>query len=281
MTKPMAIRPLSHRLASAFLLVAVGTCLTACDTAGINANSEPVSDRPRLGLMTSLPLYWSAGTGIAEFAAGEGEVPWQRQALERDFDLVPLDTLSPIPGLTDDAAETDPLEGLSRLAIVQPRGLSPADNVALDEWVTGGGQLLLVLDPMLSGHYEFALGDPRRPVDTALIPPVVERWGLQVLFDAEQEPSRAVALDGLSLPVAFAGEVREIAGKSGDCDIAGDGVIAKCRVGEGRVIILADAAIFEHGDGHDHHGNEGEEASRTEEKASAIQALVRRAFGQT
>lgn len=89
--------------------------------------------------MTSLPLYWRLGADVADIASGNALVPWQRQAMERRFDLVPLDTLSPIPALTPDEPETDPLAELDYLAIIQPRGLSPADNVALDEWVRAGG----------------------------------------------------------------------------------------------------------------------------------------------
>ena len=62
-------------------------------------------------------------------------MPWQRTALEAAYAIEPLDTLASVPGISPDAPETDPLAGLQRLAVIQPRGLSPADNVALDDWV--------------------------------------------------------------------------------------------------------------------------------------------------
>ena len=97
--------------------------------------------------------------------------------MARSYALEPLDTLSPIPALAADQPDLDPLAGLRRIAIIQPRGLSASDNVAVDGWVRAGGRLLLVLDPALTGEYDLPLGDPRRPVDTALIPPVANAWG--------------------------------------------------------------------------------------------------------
>lgn len=221
-------------------------CCEAPDTAEMATLPEPPKDRPRLGLMTSLPIYWPLGSDIATIASGEAQPPWQRRLLEQRYELVPLDTLSPIAGLSPDAPETDPLAGLDHLAIIQPRGLSPADNVALDEWVRAGGQLLLVLDPMLTGHYEAALGDPRRPTDAALIPPVVERWGLAVSYDPEQSQEvENVAYGNGTVMRSLAGEISLIEGAGGDCDIQAEGMLAQCRVGEGLVTLLADAATFE------------------------------------
>jgi len=205
------------------------------------------ADRPGLGLMTSLPLYWPLGTDLGDMARGAGTIPWQRTQLERGHELVLLDTLSPIRGLAADSPDTDPLAGLERLAIVQPRGLSPADNVALDQWVRGGGHLLLVLDPLLTGEYDLPLGDPRRPTDAAVIPPVVERWGLRILFDERQEGPQLIALEELALPVSLAGEVRlgKQGAYAGECGIIGSGIAARCTVGKGRVTLIADAFAFE------------------------------------
>lgn len=199
--------------------------------------------KPQLGLMTSLPLYWPLDADFFDLASGETELPWQRTLIERRFAIVPLDTLSPIPGLTADAPETDPLEGLQRLAVIQPRGLSPADNVALDDWVRAGGQLLLVLDPMLTGHYELSLGDPRRPNDTALIPPVVARWGLEVTFD-DAQPLESLA--GLGVPARMAGEISAVSEGRENCELQESAIIAQCAIGDGRVTLIADAALFEH-----------------------------------
>jgi hypothetical protein len=197
--------------------------------------------------MSSLPLYWPLGVELAELAGGLDAVPWQREALEQSYRLQLLDTLSPAPALGAQGSSPDPLAGLSRLAIIQPRGLSPADNVALDQWVRSGGRLLLVLDPQLTGDYDLPLGDPRRPSDTAIIPAVVAHWGLAVLFDEAQDADwRAAKLDGAIVPLRLAGELSVSETGKGLCALYTKGAAAHCRIGKGRVTVLADAALFEH-----------------------------------
>lgn len=230
------------------------TGLTALGIAAVAALLWPPPDAPEpvaaidgepVGLMTSLPIYWADGEDFAATIDGSAETPWVRSVIERRYEIVPLDSLAPGDNLLE-GEESDPLASLDRMIIAQPRGLSPADNVALDEWVKGGGRLLMVLDPMLTGHYAGSLGDPRRPVATALIPPVVERWRLEIVFDDAQsiEP-RTVSTDFGLLPVALGGEVRPLDAQSTLCDFAGEGVVATCAVGEGKVMLIADATLFE------------------------------------
>lgn len=220
--------------------------LAACSPTPADAPTEPTpaAAPAPLGLMTSLPLYWPLGAGLEDIAAGTAPAPWQRAAIEARYALVPLDTLSPIPALSPDQPDSDPLAQLDRLAVIQPRGLSPADNVALDAWVREGGRLLLALDPALTGEYDLPLGDPRRPTDSALIPPVVARWGLAVSFDEAQPVAVArQALAGAALPLALPGQ---ITAQGGDCTVLAQGAAARCRVGKGQVTLIADAALFEH-----------------------------------
>ncbi len=247
------IRRATSAFALAVLLLTAG-CGEPSAKTDLASPDDPASShkKPRLGLMTSLPLYWPLGSEFEALASGDATVPWQREALEAEYELVLLDTLSPIAGLTPDAPETDPLNGIDRLAIIQPRGLSPADNVALDEWVQAGGHLLLMLDPMLTGHYDLPLGSPGRPVDSALIPPVVARWGLAMSY----VPSRgeihthSVTIDEGASPVIEAGILTDTGSDLSDCSINKDKVAAVCSVGKGRVNLIADAAVFEHPDFH-------------------------------
>jgi hypothetical protein len=237
-----------RRRTSALAAALLGLLAAGCD--GVPAQSaapEGAGLREKLGLMTSLPLYWPLGAGVEEIASGRAPPPWQRTALEAAYVLEPLDSLAPIPGLTADAPATDPLAGLTRLAVIQPRGLSPADNVALDAWVRGGGRLLLALDPALTGEYDLPLGDPRRPADSALIPPVAARWGLAVRFDeAQGDGVTEQALVETALPLVLAGEVAIIDPAAAACTLLAGGAAARCVVGKGEVTLIADAALFEH-----------------------------------
>lgn len=254
----------------ATLLVALAA-LAGCDAGPVASEAQQgtvpsPSPGERLGLMTSLPLYWPVGAEVADIAAGRAALPWQRAVLEAAYLLEPLDTLSPIPALDPASPAFDPLAGLDRLAVIQPRGLSPGDNVALDAWVRGGGRLLLVLDPALTGDYDLPLGDPRRPVDSALIPPVVARWGMAVRFDEAQVAAVTSArLGEAPLPLALAGEVEIAPPAAADCIVLAGGAAARCRVGEGQVTLIADAAIFEH-------------AELAGEDGAALRALVAESF---
>ena len=253
---------------------------------GIDPPEIDAAFKQELGLMTSLPLYWPLGTGLSDLASGDVEAPWQRAALEHNHELVLLDTLSPIPGLGANDPETDPLEGLERLAVIQPRGLSPADNAALDEWVRAGGQLLLVLDPMLTGEYDLPLGDPRRPVDVALVPPVLGQWGLSfsaALYEVWENGFSEIPLAGEVLPVGLPGYISITESNASDCELLGSDVIARCAVGEGQVILMTDAAIFEGSAAHSHgldaeiHDHDEDESNA--ENARSIQILLNFSFG--
>ncbi|MEP3420459.1 MAG: hypothetical protein ABJN35_01880 [Erythrobacter sp.] len=232
--------------------------LAACQwgLSGCEARVDPTTDAvlvtpdcvetqplPTLGLMTGLPLNLPLGVDFADYARGEVDPPWQAKALGQCHDVIPLDTVSPIAALDPNAAPTNPLSDLARLAIVQPRGLSPQDNVALDDWVRGGGRLLLVLDPMLTGEYDLPLGDARRPNAVAFIPPVVARWGMTITFDDAQEfAARTVTIGDGEFAVLLTGEIEA----AGDACLRNDAYpVQQCAVGEGRVTIVADAAIFE------------------------------------
>ncbi len=253
--------PLRNSLIAAALL-----SLAACHGAPGDTADADASPRTKLGLMSSLPLYWPLGADMTAIADGSAEVPWQRQALSGDYAIEPLDTLSPIPALSPDAPGTDPLKGLTRLAVIQPRGLSPADNVALDDWVRAGGRLLLVLDPVLTGDYDLPLGDPRRPADTALILPVVKRWGLAVSFDEAQAPAVIQSRLGAALlPLELPGRIAITDPAAAQCTMLAGSAAARCRVGKGQVTLIADAALFEH-------------SELAGEGGGALRALVRAAL---
>lgn len=261
---------------------------TQSNTANAATSATSRGPKPQLGLMTSLPLYWPIDADFGALASGEADIPAQRSAFEATHDLVLLDTLSPIAGspiagTTPNDPETDPLGKLDYLAVIQPRVLTPADNVALDNWVRAGGQLLLVLDPLLDGHYRVPLGDPRRPVEAALIPPVLARWGLELRFDeTQQRAPRAFRLGGIDIPIALSGELREIAGTGADCELVGGGVMARCQLGKGRLTVLADAEAFKDMGGPDHANDDthqhGGEPHKGAPQTPVIQVLVGFAF---
>jgi hypothetical protein len=219
-------------------LAAAGAAVTLVAGIAVLALPPPDNDgaKPGLGLFTSLPIFWAESENIADMLGSAAPPHWARIALEADHRLVPLDTL----GRAD-------LQKLDRLVMAQPRPLAPAENVALDDWVRGGGRLLLFADPMLTAHSRFALGDRRRPQDVVLLSPILQRWGLELEFDEEQtDAERQVRFGEGAIPVRLAGTLRRVApGAPAECALDADSVAARCAIGKGQVLVIADAAMLE------------------------------------
>ncbi|TCU60796.1 hypothetical protein EDF58_10191 [Novosphingobium sp. PhB57] len=242
--------------------------LTSCGD-----SAAPRRDRA-IGLYTSLPIVWGESGDVRELLAPERARHWALAPLDEAGRLTPLDTLAGPNGRL-------PLPSGALLVLAQPRPLSPQENVALDRWVREGGHLLLFADPMLTMPSRHALGDPRRPQDMVLLSPILAHWGLALEFDAGQRAGeRLVQTSAGPLPVDLAGRFRAsgnsgegpsssgisgkagsdgdgavsagksgTGGKSGDetasCLYEADGVLARCRLGKGRILAISDAALLE------------------------------------
>lgn len=190
--------------------------------------------QPRLALMGTVPIYWGEAAGLEEMLGGDAPSHWARAVLEERFALAPLDYLS-----------EETLAQYRYLLMAQPRGLSAEENVALDRWVREGGRLVLFADPMMTGESRFHLGDRRRPQDVALLSPILAHWGLEMQFDTNQPggPQFSEQLGGI-LPVNRRGRL-SAAGGARNCDIPGDGLLADCMIGQGRALVIADAAMVD------------------------------------
>lgn len=201
--------------------------------------SLPRSSEP-VGLFTTLPILWSDSPDISAELNPDTRPHWARNVLMQAGRIEPLDLLAGPTG-------HGPLDPLKRLVMAQPRVLSGAENVTLDAWVRGGGQLLLIADPALTEHSDFPLGDPRRPQAVALLSPILSHWGLSLRFDDRQqlgEGSRDVM--GVSVPINLAGHFATEG--QANCKLWGDGLAVTCTIGRGRVVALADAAVLERED---------------------------------
>ncbi|WP_338444944.1 DUF4350 domain-containing protein [Pelagerythrobacter marensis] len=238
---------------------------------GVAAWALSGAGRPRgeLGLFTTLPIYWGETAGMSELLGGETDTGWVRTAIERRFELIPLDTLA-----DDDGAISGELAELDHLLLAQPRALSPYENVALDEWVRAGGRVLVFADPMLTAESRFAIGDRRRPQDVVLLSPILGRWGLEMRYDAAQDAGeRTIATDLAPLPVRLAGTlhpVEDYSASAEDCWIAYDRVFARCAIGRGEATVIADAAVLEPAVG-----------DRLDARKDALSWLLESAFGET
>jgi hypothetical protein len=221
------------------LLIAACILLAGIALAGA-LRTDTRKEKPELGLFTTLPIYWGEAGDLSDLLADDGQIHWARQALQQDYVLRPLDVLE---GERRRGGFTD----LRFLLMAQPRALSASENVALDAWVRAGGQLLLFADPMLTEESAFAIGDKRRPHDVVLLSPILAHWGLELQFDENQDAGvKTVRALGMDLPVQLHGRFVLRPGSGGvACLLEGQGLAAKCRVGRGEALIIADAAVLD------------------------------------
>ena len=184
------------------------------------AGADASAERPELLLLSALPIVFPE-----EFTLDAPKSP-TLEALERGFRVTPV-------SLSDSAA----LAGKRLLLMAQPRAQPAEALVDLDEWVRRGGRVLLLADPALEWPSKLPLGDVRRPpaafADTGLL----ARWGLRL--DAPDELGPATfTIDGRTVHALSPG----ILVRTGeDCLVTNGGFVARCRVGHGEAIVIADA----------------------------------------
>lgn len=177
---------------------------------------RPSAARPALLLLTSLPLMFGENFSL------NGGSPALKQ-LEERYRVIPISVTSP--------AE---LAKGGLLLAAQPLAQTAENLVALDDWVRGGGRMLLLADPLLEWPSKRPLGDPLRPspmfADTGLL----GHWGLHL--DTPDAPGSAVRrLAGYRLVTVSPGVLY------GGCSISHDRLVADCHLGKGEATVVADA----------------------------------------
>ncbi len=219
-------------------LVLVVVLIALAAIGWFSLHRAPKAPKP-IGLFTALPI-WLGRTAIDDELQPDARPHWAKAELQRYGTVLPLDTLDAVGG-------SDPLRGITRLVIAQPRVLTPAENVALDKWVRGGGHLLLIIDPAYTEESPFPLGDPRRPPTQAMLSPILTRWGLELQFDPAQPLElRLQDVMGAPVPTVLAGTFATRG--QGNCRLWGNGIAVTCAIGKGRILALADAAVVERDD---------------------------------
>ena len=222
-------RPIDTFVAALTLALGAAAC------SAVPAGDEPAGPKPDVGFFSTLPIYWGEDA-FGAMLDGSAKPDWVREEMETRLTMVPLDTL-----------EAEALAGLKRVVLAQPRALAPSENMAFDAWVRKGGRAVIFADPMLTRHSHYPIGDRRRPQDVVLLSPILDHWGLTLTFDdAQPVEEQSVALNGVDIPVRLAGRLQLApAPAAGDCTLHADRLAARCAIGGGHVLVIADAAVFD------------------------------------
>lgn len=178
------------------------------------------AERPELLLLTSLPIAFPEGFTL------EGSQSPALAALRERYQVIPISI-----------ADQGSLAGHRLLVMAQPNAQPAEYLVELDQWVRNGGRVLLLADPALEWPSERPLGDPLRPpvafADTGLL----AHWGLRL--DAPDKPGSATfTIDGRTAHALSPGT---LVATGRNCEVSGGGFLARCRIGRGQAIVVADA----------------------------------------
>lgn len=200
------------------------------------SSPDAAPSKPKVGIMSALPLFWPE--------APTPSVLMTQRAEGRRNPLV--DTLG---ATAVDSIEAKTLSGLDALVLAQARLLQPAELVALDDWIRNGGRAVIFADPLLMWPSALSVGDPRRAPLTSLLDPLLAHWGLRLeaVAPGAQELRRIMLSDGHVLIVAGASRfsLAPDVANTASCMLVEKGLVALCRVGRGRVRLIADADLLD------------------------------------
>jgi len=209
------MRSLLAALTAAAALLAIAGCKP--DAPEPSAPPRDAADRPTLLLLTSLPLVFGESFSL------EGMGSPALKALETRYRVRPVAT-------TD--AKT--LSQARVLLMAHPLAQPAEALVDLDRWVRGGGRLLLLADPALDWHSDLPLGDSRRAPPAFADTGLLSHWGLRLDAPDERGPMQR-RVGGHEILTVSPGTL------TGRCAITRDRAVARCRIGQGQVTVVADA----------------------------------------
>ncbi|MBJ7388722.1 MAG: hypothetical protein JHC92_04700 [Sphingomonadaceae bacterium] len=220
-----------------WLLVALLAAFTSLLLLAGFAATRPADSRPkpRLGLMTTLPLVWSEGGVEANLAKDAAPHPAFTR-LSVHYDITPIDDL--------EAWASRPKH---MLLLAQPRAFAPSELVWIDNWVRQGGLVLILADPALQWGSLYPLGDKRRPLFTSMLSPLLNYWGVELVLPLEVGgPASMRKIGAFNIRTVTPGEwLPKKSTAKNRCAILAKGLLADCRIGKGRAILVADADFLD------------------------------------
>ena len=175
------------------------------------------ADKPVLMLLTTLPLLFPEQFTL------QGGGSKALTALETRYRVIPVATTG-----------AEPLKEGRLLLLAHPLAQTAEALVDLDNWVRAGGRVMLLADPKLDWPSERPLGDKLRPPPAFADTGLLKHWGLS-LHPPTQSGPQPRELAGRQILTASPGSL------TGSCETEDDGLLSRCRIGKGRVTVVADA----------------------------------------
>lgn len=155
-------------------------------------------EKAKVGLLSGIPLSGRPAMGIP--GMGEGSAPWVLyQELEKSFALESLaNDIKAIPA------------GMSLVIAFHPKGMSDATQYALDQYVLGGGRLLVVVDPFaradLANIAPMMQQSGQMPQSSSDLPKLFAGWGVEYRpaeIVGDREKMVMVTAGGMRVPYPF------------------------------------------------------------------------------
>ncbi len=221
MNRPLERRKVVPPVAGALLIAAAAISVAIAFNRGPAELAERrPGERPELLLLTSLPIVFPEQFSLQ--SAGSPAL----EALRRRYQVVPISV-----------ADRSSLAGQRLLLMAQPLAQPAEMLVELDQWVRGGGRVLVLADPALQWPSERPLGDPLRPPFAFADTGILAHWGLR-LEGPEALGAKKVEIDGRTIVTAAPGALSATAN---NCSVGEVRLIAHCRIGKGKATVIADA----------------------------------------
>lgn len=211
------------------ILCAWGWQLLASPLVARAYDPAPTDERPRVVVLTSLPLFAASRGDLGAVLSGEVDDAPAIRVLRPHFDLLPAADVG-----------SDTLRGGDALLLAHPGPLPPEVLVAIDKWVRGGGRAVVLADALLEAEPPYPLGDPRNPPVSTMLDPLLAHWGVAI------GPARAGALivNDARQRLVFS-SAGDVIARSAACRSGAGGVVARCRIGQGQVVIVGDADMLD------------------------------------
>ncbi|QJB69031.1 Gldg family protein [Parasphingorhabdus halotolerans] len=191
-------------------------------------------DKPSIELMTSLPIIWGEGSSMEKILSGDASPAAIYEYWQSQYDLKAVDSLEGLTGRDTDI-----------VMLAQPRAMDPADIALLDDWIRKGGHAIILTDPALVWHSDLPIGDSQRPLASGMLSPLLQYWGLELLApDDERAGLVELEFDDFSITTAGVGsfaELQQASEAKAVCLMSAGGIMARCKVGRGQAILVADA----------------------------------------